>query len=269
MRVRQPRDGLNLGKEPLGAERCGDLGSQYFHGDVALVLAIDRAIDRRHAAAANDTLEVVPVRERCDEICRDVCRHAGNIPPGSDSATSTRPEAPLPSNMPMRTDPDVTIRPATAKDLPALGRLAASLVRAHYDFDPKRFIAESPETPSRYGSFLGTQLRKRDATVLVAEERGIVIGYVYAALEGYDYMALRGPAGVLHDIVVDSRHRKRGVGGMLLEAALNFLKSHGAPRAVLSTAARNEAAQRLFERAGFRRTMIEMTAELDARDSPD
>jgi RimJ/RimL family protein N-acetyltransferase len=31
---------------------------------------------------------------------------------------------------------------------------------------------------------------------------------------------------------------------------------------VLSTADRNEAAQRLFERAGFRRTMIEMTREL-------
>jgi RimJ/RimL family protein N-acetyltransferase len=31
---------------------------------------------------------------------------------------------------------------------------------------------------------------------------------------------------------------------------------------VLSTAARNEAAQRLFERVGFRRTMVEMTREL-------
>jgi RimJ/RimL family protein N-acetyltransferase len=32
---------------------------------------------------------------------------------------------------------------------------------------------------------------------------------------------------------------------------------------VLSTAVRNEAAQRLFARAGFRPTMIEMTRELD------
>jgi RimJ/RimL family protein N-acetyltransferase len=30
---------------------------------------------------------------------------------------------------------------------------------------------------------------------------------------------------------------------------------------VLSTAERNEPAQRLFEKAGFRRTMIEMTRE--------
>ena len=39
------------------------------------------------------------------------------------------------------------------------------------------------------------------------------------------------------------------------------LKARGAPMSVLSTAARNEAAQRLFARMGFRPTMIEMTRE--------
>jgi len=35
---------------------------------------------------------------------------------------------------------------------------------------------------------------------------------------------------------------------------------------VLSTADRNAAAQRLFESAGFRRTMIEMTRDADDAD---
>jgi len=35
------------------------------------------------------------------------------------------------------------------------------------------------------------------------------------------------------------------------------------PRVVLSTAAQKEAAQRHFARMGFRRTMIEMTRELE------
>lgn len=42
------------------------------------------------------------------------------------------------------------------------------------------------------------------------------------------------------------------------------LKDRGAPQIVLSTAEQNESAQRLFARAGFRRTMIEMTREVDA-----
>jgi ribosomal protein S18 acetylase RimI-like enzyme len=48
----------------------------------------------------------------------------------------------------------------------------------------------------------------------------------------------------------------------LLDAALTWLRERGAPRVVLSTAAQNETAQRLFEKLGFRRTMIEMTREL-------
>jgi ribosomal protein S18 acetylase RimI-like enzyme len=92
-----------------------------------------------------------------------------------------------------------------------------------------------------------------------------VLGYTYAAVEGNDYMALRGPAGVLHDIVVDPDYRQEGVGRMLLDATLAWLQAHGAPRVVLSTAERNEEAQRLFARAGFRRTMIEMTREGSAK----
>jgi ribosomal protein S18 acetylase RimI-like enzyme len=155
------------------------------------------------------------------------------------------------------------IRKATPKDLAAIGRLGALLVRTHYDFDPKRFIAPSPDTEDRYGWFLGTQLKKPNIIILVADRDGKVIGYTYSGVEGNDYMALRGPAGVVYDIVVDPDHRKQGVGRLLLDATLEALKAQGAPRAVLSTAERNTDAQRLFERAGFRPTMIEMTRELD------
>ena len=155
------------------------------------------------------------------------------------------------------------VRRATSADLPRIGRLGALLVDEHHDFDSRRFLAASNRTPAGYASFLGTQLEDPDVAVLVADDDGDVIGYAYAAVEGYDYMALRGPAGVLHDVIVDPEHRRRGVGRLLLDAALAYLKSRGAPRVVLSTAEQNEPAQRLFGSAGFRRTMIEMTRELD------
>lgn len=157
----------------------------------------------------------------------------------------------------------ITIRPAAPADLPAIGRLGALLVRTHHDFDPERFIAATPQTEHGYASFLGTQLMEPNVVVLVAEWNGEVLGYAYAGVEGRDYMSLRGPAGVLYDIVVDPAHRGRGVGRVLLDATLAALEARGAPRVVLSTAERNEPAQRLFAHAGFRRTMIEMTRELD------
>jgi ribosomal protein S18 acetylase RimI-like enzyme len=154
------------------------------------------------------------------------------------------------------------VRRANPADLPEIGRLGALLVKEHYDFDPQRFLAARPGTPEGYASFIGTQLEDQDKAVLVADNNGHVIGYVYAAVEGYNYMALRGPAGVLHDIIVAPQHRGRGVGRLLLDTTLEFFRSRGVPRVVLSTAERNEAAQRLFASIGFRRTMIEMTLEL-------
>jgi ribosomal protein S18 acetylase RimI-like enzyme len=164
---------------------------------------------------------------------------------------------------------NIVIRPAAPPDMEAVGRLGALLVRIHHDFDPERFIAATARTPQGYASFLGTQLEDSSVVVLVAERDGQVLGYTYAGVEGYDYMSLRGPAGALYDIVVDPGHRGHGVGRMLLDATLAALEARGAPRAVLSTAERNEPAQRLFTRAGFRRTMIEMTRELDAGASPE
>lgn len=160
--------------------------------------------------------------------------------------------------------PVTIIRPATPADLPALGRLGALLVRRHHDFDPRRFIDATPRTERGYAAYLGSQLGAPGVIVLVAEDDGEVLGYAYGGIEGQDYMSLRGPAGVLHDLVVDPSHRGRGVGQLLLEAAAAALEARGAPQIVLSTAERNEAAQRLFAHAGFRRTMVEMTRDVDA-----
>jgi ribosomal protein S18 acetylase RimI-like enzyme len=155
----------------------------------------------------------------------------------------------------------IIIRPAAASDTETLGRLGALLVQVHHDFDAHRFIAATPETPRRYGGFLAGQLKRKDAVVLVGEEDGAVVGYAYGALEGPDWLTLRGPAGVIYDLMVDPGHRGQGVGRRLLEAAIAALEKLGAPQVQLSTAARNAVAQRLFTAAGFRPTLIEMTRD--------
>lgn len=156
----------------------------------------------------------------------------------------------------------VTVRPAQPGDLEALGRLGALLVAEHYEFDPQRFLAPLPDMSQRYGEFLELQSKGPDRFVFVAEQAGAVVGYVFGGVEGADYMVLRGPAGVVYDLVVDPDHREQGIGKMLMDTALGALSERGAPRAVLSTAEKNVNAHHLFEREGFRRTMIEMTREL-------
>ncbi len=160
-------------------------------------------------------------------------------------------------------DPDIVIRRATKTDLPALGRLGASLLRMHHAYDPQRFMAPRGDPEEGYAWFLGTQLKEDDVAVFVAERGGLVVGYVYAGLEPQSWKELREEAGFIHDVVVAKEVRRLGIASALLEAAFEWLRSIGAPRVVLWTADKNEGAQRLFTRLGFRRTMLEMTRELN------
>ena len=154
------------------------------------------------------------------------------------------------------------IRRATKTDLPALGKLGALLLRAHYRFDPQRFMAPVGDVEEGYAWFLGTQLGEDDVVVFVAEREASIVGYVYARLEPQSWKELRDACGFIHDVVVDESGRRLGVATALMEAAIDWLRSRGAPRVVLWTAQQNDSAHRLFDRLGFRRTMVEMTREL-------
>src|SRR3989442_8004045 len=105
----------------------------------------------------------------------------------------------------------ITIRPAAASDQEHLGRFGGALMRQHHTADPRRFIqVEHPE--AGYGRFLASQISNPNSMVMVAERSGTVIGYVFADIEGTNWMEFRGPCGVVHDIYVDEAARHLGVG---------------------------------------------------------
>jgi ribosomal protein S18 acetylase RimI-like enzyme len=157
---------------------------------------------------------------------------------------------------------DPHIRPAEPRDQPSLGRLGAMLMRTHYAFDRHRFLAPGDDAESGYGWFLGTLIDTKDNCLLVADQDGSVVGYIWAALEPMSWKELRGPAGFIHDVAVADEARRSGIAAKLMDAAIAWLREQGAPRVVLWTAAPNEAARALFRRFGLRDTMAEMTLEL-------
>ena len=158
----------------------------------------------------------------------------------------------------------ITIRPATASDEEILGRFGGALMRQHHAADPRRFIqVEHPE--AGYGQFLVSQVSNPRTQVLVAEDAGTVLGYVFAGVESTNWMELRGPCGIVHDVYVDETARHRGTGRELLRAAIAWIRSQGRSQVVLLTKTRNERAQHLFTSLGFRPTMVEMTLDPDTK----
>jgi GNAT superfamily N-acetyltransferase len=156
----------------------------------------------------------------------------------------------------------ITVRPATPADQEPLGRFGGALMRQHHADDPRRFIqVEHPE--AGYGRFLISQIPNPNSLVLVAENSGAVIGYLFADVESTNWMELRGPCGVVQDIYVDESARRLGAGRKLLSAAIEWVWSKGRSQVVLLTKSRNEHAHHLFTSIGFRPTMIEMTLDQD------
>jgi ribosomal protein S18 acetylase RimI-like enzyme len=156
-----------------------------------------------------------------------------------------------------------TVRSATQGDLAGVARLAADLVRYHHSVDPTRYLRIEEPIEEGYAKFLASELANPRAVVLAAEltSKPGIVGYAYGRLEPRDWNMLLEAHGALHDILVSSDARGSGIGAALVREVCARLEALGAPRVVLHTAVQNEGAQALFERAGFRRTMIEMTRD--------
>lgn len=155
----------------------------------------------------------------------------------------------------------LAIRPMVAGDLGPVSKLAAELVRLHHRWDSKRFMLVD-KIEEGYRWFLGTQLEEASALLLVAERDGAIIGYLYGSMEERNWNLLLEPFGAVNDVYVDPGQRNGGVATALVTEAFARLRARGAPRVVLMSAQANAEGQKLFEKLGFRRTMVEMTREL-------
>ena len=162
----------------------------------------------------------------------------------------------------------ISIRLATPDDVHAAAKLAAALVREHHAYDPQRFMCIEP-LEEGYERFLRSQIDREGVVLIVATEvegpDESVVGYLFATLEGRDWSDLRDACGKIHDVYVDASARRRGIASRLVEDAVTRLTLMGAPRVVLMAAWRNDSARKLFERLGFRSTMVEMTREAVSR----
>lgn len=100
--------------------------------------------------------------------------------------------------------------------------------------------------------FLGDRLTRNESIVLVAEnDGGAAVGFVqlYPTFSSI----LAAPMYVLSDLFVIPEFRRRGVGTLLLQSAMETARAAGMVRLELATAIANVSAQRLYESLGWQR----------------
>jgi putative acetyltransferase len=130
----------------------------------------------------------------------------------------------------------MVLRVYADRDLEAVVRCFGESVRAigARSYTPQQIEAWAPDPPD----LLAWAIRFRSGTILVADEDGVVAGFV------------RFEANGLVDLLyVHPDHERQGIGRALLEAACDRMLRHGTRRLVSEVSL---AARPLFEASGFR-----------------
>jgi GNAT superfamily N-acetyltransferase len=159
------------------------------------------------------------------------------------------------------------VRRAVLEDARTIADYAQKLVAQHQEYNPKRFSQIATE--EQMANFYGNQVKAQDATVLVAELEGKIVGFAFVKFEIKNYADLLEYAAWLHDIYIDETARNHNAGKLLTEAAVEAAKEFGAEKLMLMTASQNEYAREFFERNGFRKTMVEMMLDLTEEKGND
>ena len=87
------------------------------------------------------------------------------------------------------------------------------------------------------------ELDRREGAMLVAVDGDAVVGFIACAGQGDSWHIL--------NVTVDADHRRRGIGGMLVDGVISALDGRPYDRYTLEVRVSNDAAIRLYRARGF------------------
>jgi ribosomal protein S18 acetylase RimI-like enzyme len=155
----------------------------------------------------------------------------------------------------------MTIRPASAADVPAVLPMVAKLAALHEEWDSQRYDYRD-DVEKMYSGWLRARASDERSVFLVAEREGKIVAFLIATIEGTIPIYRLAETGFIHDLWVEPQYRNEGVGRQIAMLAIEKFREKGVKQIRLETAAANEAARSLFKSCGFRVSSIEMLCDI-------
>ncbi len=135
---------------------------------------------------------------------------------------------------------DYNVRPCTTEDIPGVININAVTLPEHYsDYFYYEILKDFP------------------TTFLIAEQNGIVAGYIMCRMEYGLSMTRRfglAKKGHIISVAVLQEHRGKGVGTKLIEQSLDEIRKQSGKECYLEVRITNQGAIDLYKRIGFRVT---------------
>ncbi len=156
---------------------------------------------------------------------------------------------------------DVTIRRATADDVPAVLPLWQEMMNFHASLDPQRFRPAADGADYWAEAFAGW-LKDEKCCALVVDDGGRLVGYIVGWLRQPPPVFQPDVYGFVSDICVAPDCRRTGIGCRLFEALKAWFREREASHVSLRVAVTNPVSQTFWRNVGCEDYMAHMWCPL-------
>lgn len=143
------------------------------------------------------------------------------------------------------------IRRANLNDYSQLCGLFEEVDELHRQAMPEVF--KRPSGPARSRSYLNRLLADKNAALLVAEEKGELLGLLHIFVQEVKDIPLLKPRKLVfvENLVVKKGFRKKGIGKKLMQEGVNWTLSQGASLIELNVWEFNQEARKFYQKLDF------------------
>jgi ribosomal protein S18 acetylase RimI-like enzyme len=144
----------------------------------------------------------------------------------------------------------IKIVKAEEKHVADIGRLWWEFILFHQDIDPIWTPLEG-SIPGFIENHLRRFMKSEDGLVLVAGDKGKVIGYSLAEIRRISPGLKREKYGYIDEMAVTANYQRRGIGEKMLADIMRWFQSNDIKRVELGTTTQNVVGNSFWQKQGF------------------
>lgn len=144
----------------------------------------------------------------------------------------------------------IIIRKAKIKDLSQVVKLYIEYMHYHEKLDPALEIKNNPQRDAL--EYLRKHIYSPKKLLLVAEDKDKVVGFLAAYAFEMLPIYKNKYGGFISDVFVDSKIRRQGISGNLLEESFKWFRGKKINRVELGMLANNDLAIKTWKAHGFK-----------------
>jgi ribosomal protein S18 acetylase RimI-like enzyme len=144
----------------------------------------------------------------------------------------------------------IKIVKAEEKHVADIGRLWWEFILFHQDIDPIWTPLEG-SIPGFIENHLRRFMKSEDGLVLVAGDKGKVIGYSLSEIRRISPGLKREKYGYIDEMAVTANYQRRGIGEKMLADIMRWFQSNDIKRVELGTTTQNVVGNSFWQKQGF------------------